>query len=105
LPYRNPEVNRSYHREYKRLHRTGSCQTPCQTLLPLSFRVRTAQDVLELVAEQVHLVRTDSTASTLEKARSIGFLAGTILRAVEAADLAARLEAVERTLKLRKDES
>lgn len=77
VPYRNPEVTRTYHREYKRLQRAGSCQTPSQTLLPESFRVRTAQDVLELVAEQVHLVRTDSTASTLEKARTIGFLAGT----------------------------
>ena len=107
MPYSNPDTNRSYHREYKRLHRTGvcptRCQTACQTLLPSPIRLKTAQDVLELLAEQVELVRADNRASTLERARTVGFLAGTVLRAVEAANVTARLEAVERILKLRED--
>jgi hypothetical protein len=38
----------------------------------------------------------------LEKARCVGYLAGVALRAIEAGDLAARLEAVEAVLKARR---
>lgn len=103
MSYRDPERKRSYQREYKRLKRTGTCQTPCQTLIPPEFRLRTAMDVLNLVAEQVQAVRADEDANTMEKARTIGFLAGIALRAVEAADLTGRVEALEQILKQRKD--
>ena len=39
---------------------------------------------------------------TLEKARAVGYLAGVALKAVEIADLAGRVEAVERVLKGRR---
>ena len=61
-------------------------------------------DVLAVLAEQVNAVRADHLADPVERARTLGFLAGVALRAMEAKDLAARLEAVERVLKLRKDE-
>ncbi len=60
-------------------------------------------DVLAVLAEQVNAVRTDAASDPNERARTLGFLAGIALRAMEARDLAARLEAVERVLKLRKD--
>ena len=102
MPYRDPEKQRDYQREYKRMQRAGSSQTPGQTLVPLSFRLKTAQDVLALIEEQVNAVREEPEAGTLEKARAVGYLAGIALRAVEAADLSARLEAVEHVLKRRK---
>lgn len=108
MPYADPETQRSYQREYKRLQRAGDpggCQTPSQTLLPAEFRLKTARDVLDLIAEQVQAVRAEASAGTLEKARCIGYLSGIALKAVEAADLTARLEAVEHTLKLRKDQA
>jgi hypothetical protein len=40
-------------------------------------------------------------AGTLEKARAVGYLAGLSLKAIEAGNLAARLEALEAALKLR----
>ena len=43
-----------------------------------------------------------SNARALEKARCVGYLAGVALKAIEAGDLAARLEAVEATLKARR---
>jgi len=61
-------------------------------------------DVLELLAEQVNAVRADVVADSLEKARTLGLLASVALRTMEARDLAARLEAVERVLKLRRDQ-
>ena len=60
-------------------------------------------DVLAVLTEQVNAVRADIGADPAERARTLGFLAGVALRAIEAKDLDARLEAVERVLKLRKD--
>lgn len=58
-------------------------------------------DVLALLAEQANAVRQDQAIDPLERARTLGLLAGLALRAIEARDLDARLEAVERVLKLR----
>ncbi len=99
MPYKDPERRRDYDREYKRTSRTGGGPTPGQTLVPLPFRLKTAADVLKLLEEQGAAVRGEQNAATLEKARCIGYLAGTALKAIEAGDLAARLEAVEATLK------
>jgi hypothetical protein len=60
-------------------------------------------DVLDLLAEQVNAVRCDPSVDPNEKARTLGFLAGLALRAMEARDVVARLEAVERVLKLRRE--
>ena len=58
-------------------------------------------DVLAVLAEQVNAVRADTRAGPTEKARTLGLLCGLALRAMEARDITARLEAVERVLKLR----
>ena len=58
-------------------------------------------DVLALLTEQVNVVRADALADPTERARTIGFLASLALRAMEAREITARLEAVERVLKLR----
>ena len=60
-------------------------------------------DVLALIGEQVNAVRADAVTDPTEKARILGMLSSVALRAIEAKDLDARLEAVERVLKLRKD--
>jgi len=38
--------------------------------------VATAQDVIDLLSDQIEAVRLENTAGTLERARTIGFLAG-----------------------------
>jgi hypothetical protein len=104
MPIADPDRSREYQREYKRLRRSGeACQTPCTSRLPAEFRLKTAADVLALLDEQVAAVREDPEAGTLEKARTIGFLAGVSLRAIEAGDLTARLEMLEMVLKKRAD--
>jgi len=102
MPYRDPSKRRDYDRDYKRTARAGGGPTPGQTVVPLPFRLKTAADVLALLAEQVAAVRDDPDVGTLERARCIGYLAGVTLKAIEAGDLAARLEAVESVLKARR---
>lgn len=102
MPYKDPEKGRSYQREYRRIRRAGECTTPGTTPMPLPFRLKTAADVLALVAEQVAAVRSEPDAGTLEKARVVGYLAGIALKAIEAGDLAARVEALETVLKGRR---
>jgi hypothetical protein len=67
----------------------------------LPFRLKTAADVLQLLEEQVVAIRADPEAGTLEKARTIGYLAGVSLKAIEAGNLAARIEMLETILKQR----
>ena len=102
MPYRDPEQRRAYDREYKRTARSGGGPTPGQTRVPIPFRLKTAADVLALLEEQVGAVWADESLTTVERARTIGYLAGVSLKAIEAGDLAARLEAVEATLKGRR---
>jgi hypothetical protein len=102
MPYKDPEQKRSYQREYKRLKRAGENQTPGQTQVPTEFRINTARDVLDLLGEQIYAVKNDAEIGTVEKARTIGYLCSTSLKAVELVDLAERVEALEKVLKERK---
>ena len=101
MPYRDDERQRDYNREWMRMRRTGESGTPGGTPLPAEFRLRTAQDVIDLLSEQIEAVRLEDTAGTLERARTIGFLGGIALKAIEAGNTAARLEALESVLKAR----
>src|SRR5438045_1167900 len=60
-------------------------------------------DVLAVIEEQANAVRADPVAEPGEKARTLGFLASVALRAIEAKDQGARVEAITRVLKLRKE--
>jgi hypothetical protein len=77
---------------------------PMRLVAPEPVAVDGPADVLAVIREQVNAVRADVYAEPQEKARTLGMLSSVALRAMEAKDLAARLEAVERVLKLRKDE-
>ncbi len=103
MPYRDSERQRAAKREWAREARAGERGTRGGTLAPVPapLRVKTAADVLALLAEQVQAVRVAPEVSTTERARTLGFLASISLRAVEAANLTARLEAVEAALKIR----
>jgi hypothetical protein len=102
MPFSDPGRARDYQREYRRTRRAGDlCTTPGTTPVPLPFRLKTAADVLALLEEQVEAVRAEQEAGTLEKARTIGYLAGVALKAIEAGNLAARIEMLEAVLKQR----
>ena len=69
---------------------------------PEPVPLETPADVVAVIAEQVNAVRADPFTDPTERAWTLGMLSSVALRAMEAKDLAARLEAVERVLKLRK---
>ena len=101
MPYKNPDQQRGYKREWARMQRAGESGTPGGTQVPVEFRLQTARDVLALLEEQVNAVRDDDQITTLERARCMGYLGGVALKAIEAGDIAARLEALEAVLKQR----
>jgi hypothetical protein len=72
---------------------------------PPPKRLQTAQDVMDLIQEQVEAVRAEPSAGALEKARVIGQLAGVARKAIETGALAARLEMLEAVLKERSGET
>jgi len=102
MPYADPDRARTYFREYRRLRRAGDgCSTPVQPAVSIEFRLETAGDVIALIENQVQAVLDEAEAGTLEKARCIGYLASVSLKAIEAGNLAARVEALEAVLKHR----
>ncbi len=70
-------------------------------LKPAARPLQTAQDVMDLLAEQVEAVRADPWASTVEKARALAHLAGVARKTLETAKLAQRIEMLELVLKQR----
>lgn len=98
MPFKDPQRRREYQRERARLRRAGRADAPVRVDLPTEVRIETARDVLAVVAEQLNLVRMDTALGTIERARCVGALAGVALRAVETADLEARLESLEQVL-------
>ena len=80
----------------------GGAQTPNQSAIPLPFRPKTAADVLALLEEQIGAVRGDTTLTTVERARVVGYPSANGLDAIEAGGIAARREAVEAVLEARR---
>ena len=102
MPYANPDKAREYQKQYRRLRRAGDrCTTPVHPAIPFETRLRTATDVITLLEDQLALVRGDTAAGTLEKARTVGFLLTIALKAIEAGNLTARIEMLELVLKRR----
>jgi hypothetical protein len=67
--------------------------------------LRTAANILDLLEEMTAAVWADPFARPAEKARVVGYLAGVALKAMEANNLAARVEMLEAVLKRRPEGS
>jgi hypothetical protein len=61
-------------------------------------RLQTAQDVIDLLHEQVEALRAATWLGPVEKARAVGYLASLARQAIETHDLAVRLEKLEAAL-------
>jgi hypothetical protein len=83
------------------LHRLASIRSGRAYAQPRPLQ--SPRDVIDLLQEQVDLLRSDTTSSTVERARAIGYLAGIACKAIETSNLAGRLEILESILKKRKD--
>ncbi len=98
VPHKDEADRREYQREYQRKRRAGLTQAKTRQALeglPADLRVETAADILELLGWAVSLVQGAEDVDPIVRARAIGYLANVALRAVEVADLDARLIALE----------
>jgi len=75
---------------------------PASSLAVGPIAIKTPADVVLVLAEQMNVARSDLAADPLDRARTIGLLAGVMLRAMLSGEAEARLMAVEHVLKLRK---
>lgn len=98
MPYRDPEQRRTYHRDYARARRAGEIIPRVKPAIPSAARAATAADVVRILAGQVEAVRRARRLGVVERARAVGYVASVLLRAIETADLAKRLEELEARL-------
>jgi hypothetical protein len=69
-----------------------------------SGRLQTAQDVIDLLEEQVEAVRAEDRTETVAKARALGYLAGQARKAIETGQVADRIDMLAKVLKQRREE-
>lgn len=105
MPYADKNAQRAAQREWVRRSRASTVNESrtdsgiVEPLLSRSFRFEHAQDVLDLLARHTRAVEEAPTSDELMKARVIVQLASTALRALEACDLADRVDALEMAMK------
>ena len=63
--------------------------------VPPPRQLQTAQDVIDLLQEQVESLRVETQAGAVQKARAVGYLAELARKAIETGSLAARVDALE----------
>jgi hypothetical protein len=86
-------------RRVKELELRAAAEANAPALPPLPLR--NPADVVELLSEQANVVRCDVHADPLDRAKTLAVMGGLALRAMEAAGARARLEALERAMKVR----
>ena len=92
MPYKDPEKQAEYQREWRRMQRAGEGKTPGQTVNPAD--IKTAKGLLDTLADVIAEVRAHE-ADPLIRARCLGYLISIGLKCVETADLEARLQKLE----------
>lgn len=112
MPYKDPEKRRAYDREYKRRMREKARESNFKPPVQLfqeehsEFRIKTANDILKLIADTIREVKaleSKDTGEAIQQAKCIGYLAQIALRAVETSNLEGRIEALEVVLNSRKE--
>jgi hypothetical protein len=95
MPFKDPERRKEYQREYMARYRGGGRKPSSARNPPRDLCIRTANDCLSILENQVLEVLADDSLKSTERARTIGYLAGICLKAVEVSDLEARLARLE----------
>mgnify|MGYP000901831752 CR=1 FL=1 len=94
MPYTDPEKQRDYQRNWQRRRSAAGEGSPKALSLADAERFTTAAGVMELLAEVLAEVQA-SGGDAMQRARCIAYVAGVQMRAIETADLEARLTALE----------
>lgn len=108
MPINDPEKRRKYQRERYRAQKAETISIPNLTckneFIPLNFRIRSAENVLERIEEQVAIVTNpkDKDGKPIEvceseriaRAKCVGYLLSIALRAIETGGLEAQIQAL-----------
>ena len=95
MPYKDPEKQKEYQRQWQRSRRAG--ETVGFKVLRVSSpeQVRTAQGLLGVLGSLIGEVLTTEQGDIFMRARTAGYLISIGLKAVEVANLEARLARLE----------
>jgi len=102
MPYKDPEKQRSYKREWQKANRRGSIghhEGPGAAVIEISGRMQTPSDILAVLEEQIDALRRDPRLRTVERARAIAQLATLCLKVIETRDVQAKLDKIDDALK------
>lgn len=90
----------------KRIQRIESVARRCvsgdASHLPQATKIRTPEDLLNLLDEQIDAIRATPWAGPMQKAQAIGVLAGIARKVMDDHTTAARIEVLEAVLKQRR---
>ena len=100
MPYKHPEKQKEYQRDYQRLRRAGqpAGSRGIEVIRPSNLeaeQLQTAQGLLRILGTLIGEVLTTEQGDVFMRARTTGYLISIGLKAVEVADLEARLASLE----------
>ncbi len=94
MPFKDPVKQKEYQREWQRAKRAGE-PTKVQSSTLSSTDIQTAQDMLNILTEMLGQL-LKANADLFLKARTIAYCISVGLRAVETAEIEARLTELEK---------
>ena len=95
MPYKDPERQKEYQRQWQRQRRAGKTEWFKVIHVSSPEEVRTAKGLLSVLAGLIREVLTTTEGDTFIRARTAGYLISFALKAVEVADLEQRLTNLE----------
>jgi len=98
MPYKDPEKQAEYQREWQRMKKAGNNKTPGRTLNPED--IKTAKGLLDTLAAVISEVLA-TEADPLIRARCIGYLISIGLKCVETAELEERITKLEESANIK----
>ncbi|MGB8311693.1 MAG: hypothetical protein WCE81_07500 [Halobacteriota archaeon] len=114
MPYKDKETQREYNREYQRQRRagvngkgpaskSGSHSSQPSPLFETPYRIEKAKDLLKILEDVINSVREDDMITSLQRARTLGYLISIGIRIIETSNMEGRIEALEQVLKNRSE--
>lgn len=97
MPYRDPEKQKAYQREWQRARKAGEPMKPLARTLNQA-EIKSAQGMLNILADILAQLVADK-GDLYMKARTIAYVASVGLRAVETAELERRLTELENKIR------
>ena len=95
MPYKDPKKQKEYQRQWQRTRRAGETVEFKVLRVSSPEEIKTAQGLLSVLGNLIEEVLTTKQGDIFMKARTAGYLISIGLKAVEVADLEARLTNLE----------